>query len=197
MLLEDMGLISVGTDGTITVNFGSVEEAGASIDDLYTVLKDLRDIIAEAFDVTVTTNAGSTRAELESIVGLLNGLDGRSVTYFVNASGDGVSVGSPTGVGITQGTGGVIPAANGYAGDVLVGEFGPELLRRNGGGALVLPTGATQSRMAMGGGMELHVHLHAAGSIVGVPELTELVAREMTPALVLAFENYYAGHGVR
>ncbi len=197
-MLENMGLISVGADGTITVNFDSVEDANASLDDVVGILRELRDVIAEVFGIVIDSNAASQRDALQGVIDRLNELNGKQVTYYVSASGNGVSVGSPNGPGIAPiANGGVIAAANGYAGDVLVGEFGPELLRRSGGGALVLPTGATQSRMATGGGMgALHFHF-TNNTFMGISDLTEQVTRELVPAIKLAFENHYQGHGVR
>lgn len=199
-LLEDMGLISVGTDGTITVNFDSVKDASTSLADVVGAIEHLGELIQEVFKIQIESNAADQRESLQSMVNLLNELNGKSVTYYVSASGSGVTVGNPDGPGISPiAHGGVIPAANGYAGDILVGEFGPELLRRSGGGALVLPTGATQSRMASGGGMGGFTMINNfTGPYDGNAEkMAEEVAKILVPAVKLAFENHYRGYGIR
>lgn len=197
-MLENMGLISVGADGTITVNFDSVEDANASLDDVVGILRELRDVIAEAFGIVIDSNAADQRDALQGVIDRLNELNGKQVVYTVSASGNGVSVGNPNGPGIEPiANGGVIPAANGYAGDILVGEFGPELLKRRGGGGLVLPTGATKSRMAISGPSGVTVNINIGGSVNGIDDLTEQVTRQLVPAIKLAFENHYQGHGVR
>lgn len=208
-LLEDMGLISVGADGTITVNFGSVEDAGASIDDLYNVLVSLRDIIAEAFGITVTSNAGDTYAELSGIVSLLNGLDGRTVTYYVNEARTGISVGSPNGPSITpiqQGSGGVVGYAAGGAVVAELAEYGPELVHLAGGGTALagrrgmysVPLGsyvetAPMTRLSAIGGPTVNVTV--AGNVYGIDDLTEAVTRQLVPAMELAFADHYRSLG--
>jgi hypothetical protein len=72
---------------------------------------------------------------------LLNSLDGRTVTYYVNAAGNGVSVGNPNGPSIDQG--------EGYAGGGMVrarmGEIGGEYVSLAGGGTAYAPVDAIYS----------------------------------------------------
>lgn len=198
-LLQDMGVISVGADGTISVNFDDVVNAGASLDDVVKVLEDLRDIIAEAFNITLTSNADDQLASLTGIVSLLNNLQDRETTYYVNEVRSGISIGSPSGPSISaQAHGGVIPAAHGYAGggDILVGEFGPELIRRGGGG-IVLPTGATRAQMASNGLGGLSLTININGDVMDPGKLTETITRELVPAIQLATQQFYDGQGLR
>lgn len=133
-MLEDMGLITVGADGTITVNYDDVVNSKASMDDLLGALNTLIELISQAFGIDISYNDNGAEQALNSIVGLLNSIDGRSVTYYVNQSGNGVSVGSPNGPGVIPlEYNGVTAYANGgTAYDPLLPRF------QNGGGTYAI-----------------------------------------------------------
>lgn len=195
-MLEDLGLIKVDKDtGEITVDFGQVEAAGASLDDVVAALGTLTELIANIFRITIESNAAEERDALQGVLDHLNAINGKNATYHVTEvrSTLGVALGSPNGPGITaEAHGGVIPAAHG---DVLVGEFGPELLHRTGGGGLVLPTGATKSHLQGMSGVTVQITVQ--GNVYGMDDLTEQVVRQLVPAIQLAGEQYYAGQGIR
>jgi len=96
--------------------------------------------------------AEESRAVLADIAAYLNGLDGRSVNFSVNASGNGLSLGNPSGVGIIplEADGGTIFSGMRHYADggthAIVGERGPELVWLPNG-AQVMNTEGTQSRM--------------------------------------------------
>lgn len=130
-----------------------------SIDDLVTVIENLilaMDGVPDEIKTEIYVNrADEAEAALQRITDYLNGLDGRGVTFFVNAQGNGLSLGSPTGVGITDVTGMNGLTMNAYAGGgtvyggnhALVGERGPEIVWLPNG-AQVMNTEGSKSRMA-------------------------------------------------
>lgn len=125
-LLEDMGLITIGADGTITVNFDSVTEAGASLDDVVDAIGTLTELIAEIFRITIESNADEERDALQGVIDHLNSINGKEARFYVTEvrSSLGVSLGSPSGVGFTERNGGVVGYAMG--GLVRGAEAGPE-----------------------------------------------------------------------
>jgi hypothetical protein len=87
-LLEDMGLISVGADGTITVNFESVESAGASLDDVVDSLGELNDLLAAVFGILIDDGQVTTaQTNVEGLIDDVEVLDGTDATVDVSVTG--------------------------------------------------------------------------------------------------------------
>jgi hypothetical protein len=132
-MLIDMGLISEGADGKVTVEFpnassltGSVDSLTASIDALTLALGGVPPSVNTS--VNLTDNATTPLALIKQA---LADLDGQTSTVYVNTVGGGLTLGASTGRTIVPRyvTGGTHGGS--YA---VVGEHGPELTW--------LPTGA-------------------------------------------------------
>jgi len=87
-MLEQMGLISIGADGTITVDFSSVEDAKNPIDDLNTSIKTLIDFLDDgeingSVDVKV-----DGYEQLQHTKELLEDLGGNTYTVGVEIAGN-------------------------------------------------------------------------------------------------------------
>ena len=136
---------------------GNSEQTGNLVDAIELLILSMEGVPEEVRSRILLDNAAETQQSLSSIVSLLNSLDGRSATFYVNAAGNGVSIGNPNGPGITPlATGGMFStAATGrmissrYA---LVGENGPEMVALPSG-SLVTPYGATRAAGGRGGGI--------------------------------------------
>lgn len=134
-LLEDMGLISVGADGTITVDFSSVEGAQSeiallteSIDALIVTLGGVPPHVET--EVSVVDNATSP---LHSILDLIYSLPDHKVTTIQTVLETHYRTTGTSGV-LPYATGGVIQSR--AVGGVLaeLAEVGPEVLHFAGGG---------------------------------------------------------------
>lgn len=210
-MLESLHLIKVDSDtGEITVDFSQVDDAGASLDDVVNVLKDLRDVIAEAFNIAIDSNAGSQADDLQLVVNLLNELNGKSVTYYVSAAGNGVSLGSPTGPTATPELhGGVVGYVHGGTVRAEMAEVDPELVHLAGGGLAIAPrhgiyqvprgsfvenAPATRSALAALGGPSVQVVIN--GNVYGMDDLVDQVTDHLVPALALAAQQHFAAYGV-
>lgn len=161
-MLEDMGVISVGADGTITVNFPTADKVHqdtvnltASIDALTIALGGIPPNVNS--NVTVS-GVDSASAAVAGYSYLLDTVNGKSVytSVYVDALGPGLR--------LTPGyaLGGIVPhAQNGMMGDgrtVIVGEAGPEMVKLPGG-SLVYPSGASKEMMRdRAGGGNIIVH---------------------------------------
>ena len=138
-LLLDMGVISVGADGTITVNFDDVTSANTDMDTLIGKLNELIELIAESLNIDISSNALEEAANLQSLDTWLNNLNGKRSTVYIDTVGNL----GPTGGGQEVALhGGVM----GYRGGGVVARMAegnnPELLRFRGGGtALALTDG--------------------------------------------------------
>ena len=134
----------------------SIQDQTGSVGDLVTVIEDLilslYGVPEEVRTRIELDRAAEAGAELQTILDILNAIDGRTVNFVINASGNGVALGNPNGPSIDPGEGyaigGMIPAAahgrmlgRGYT---LVGEGGPELLV-GGRGGMVVPASATRA----------------------------------------------------
>lgn len=133
-----------------------------SVNDLVTVIENLILAMEGVPDSVVTEielrRADEALAALQSATAYLNALDGRSVTFYVNAQGNGISVGNPNGPSITSdltGMNGLTMNAYAAGGTVyggnhaLVGERGPELVWLPNG-SQVMNTEGSKSRMSKG-----------------------------------------------
>jgi hypothetical protein len=80
-MLEKMGLISVGADGTITVNFDEATSATDAIEKLNTSIEALTDLIADIFNVDTDTDAATTQVAVEALTGAVNGIPKDVTTY--------------------------------------------------------------------------------------------------------------------
>jgi hypothetical protein len=163
-MLEDMGVISMGADGTITVNFPTANQVHddtvnltASIDALTIALGGVPPNVNS--NVTVT-GVDSASAAVAGYSYLLDTVNGKSVytSVYVDALGPGLR--------LTPGyeLGGIVPhAQNGMiTGDsrtVIMNESGPEAVRLPTG-ALVYPHGASEqmARNAARSGGTIHIH---------------------------------------
>lgn len=238
-MLQDMGLINVGADGTISVNYDDVTKGKDETQLLIDAITLLDSDIKTAFHIGV--EAGDVDAAFRVTSNLNNQLDllaDRHITYSVvgnysttgtgsgtvsvggssdqanlntgDSGGGGSPVDGGTGndVGIGAYNGGVPGYANGGAVRSWLAEIDPEIVHLAGGGVALarskgiydVPRGsyvstapATRSLMAMGGPT---IQVIVQGNIYGMDDLTEQVTRELTPALVAAFESHYAGYGV-
>jgi hypothetical protein len=129
-MLIDMGLISEGADGTITVNFGDVDSSVAAMTALNDTLTTLNQIIAEAFGIVINVEDNAT-GPLAGVLGMLAALDGRTVTTYIKTVEsntrlyDQVSGNMHGGVIGKYASGGVVAE---------MGEAGPELFRVPNGG---------------------------------------------------------------
>ena len=184
-LAEQYGLISRGADGTITVNFPEKDSLIEGVSQLSEEVGRLVELLAQQFNVDIQSNAPSAYESLSSVVGLLNGLADRSVTYYVNEVRTGISIGSPSGVGPTAELqhGGVISGAQHgrviNSGYTLVGESGPELMV-GGQGGMVIPASATRAS-GHGGGMTIReVHIHAHHPINSVDQIEKMIHRAIS-----------------
>lgn len=72
-LLEDMGLITVGADGTISVDFSSVEDAHGPMGDLINDLDQLIGLLAQEFGIVI--DYGSVSEADQHVIDLGNHLD--------------------------------------------------------------------------------------------------------------------------
>lgn len=202
-MLEDMGLITVGADGTITIHWDDVKDAGASLDDVVKALTDLPEALAEVFKIAIdASDVTNANTEVANLLAQIGTLDTTSATVDVGVNY--VTSGSPPSTNLNVGSGsigggtdtrahgGIISAANGA---VLVGEFGPELWHRTGGGGLVLPTGATRSHMGMGQAPVFQ--LIVQGNLIADDQHTEDLLKRFVPAMTLALQQWYDGNGIR
>lgn len=209
LILEDMGVISRGSQGEITLT--GAEDAQSKLDTLTSAIEALTQAqwvasfdgnvsAAEAAyeratgllvdwdgsegsaDLNVNDNATGT---LYNVISLLDAMDGRSVTNYINtiSTFSGSSI-SPLGYA----SGGTVPTVSPYGFSraaangmtaTLVGERGPEVLMLPGG-AQVMNTEGSRERWKGSGGITVHVHV--AGN-VGVDDLTEQVSRKLVPAI--------------
>jgi hypothetical protein len=213
-MLKDMGVISEGADGTITVNFDTVSGAKGEMQELIDKLGGFADAIVDAFQILINSNAPDRSGEVQTLQDQLNAIAGQydisiSTTYTTHGTpggdtGGGVEVGS-------HALGGVAGYAGGGAVRAELAEYGPEMVRFSGGGAAMawdrgvydVPRGAYVNTAPATRSLEpltapkIELHLHVGGSVVGVSQITEHVTRELVPALVQAVNTHYQGHGVR
>lgn len=128
---------------------------------------------------------------LEYVQGLLSNINSMvatatvEVNYIPGTSFTGLADG---------GTSRLIPAerhaAHGLT-STLVGERGPELLMLPGG-AQVMNTEATSSRIGGGGNIVINI----SGNVYGMDDLTEQVTRELVPAIARAAGIHRKGYGL-
>jgi hypothetical protein len=158
-MLEQMGLISIGADGTVTVNFG---DSQSQTDDLIASI-DALTLALGGIPPSVTTDLYVNDYASDTITGVKNALfllDGSSATTYVKTVHSGQLTGAMHGGVIGYADGGVVAR---------MGETGPELFttpRGNWGiaatdsyynvpaGTSVLPAPATRDIIdkARGGG---------------------------------------------
>jgi hypothetical protein len=147
-MLISMGLISE-TETGIEVNFGEVDSATTALNTLNSTLTTFTEVIAEAFGINVKMTDNDVEGRLSRMLALLNAMDGRSITTYVNTfdigGGSLVNAGrAATGTFILPDSQRNIAArVEGMAtgGHLrLVGEAGPELVS--------LPTGSTVTNAA-------------------------------------------------
>lgn len=132
-MLEKMGLISVGADGTITVNFDDAASADDILSTLNETLGELNDLLANIFLVDVQVNDGAS-STLTAISNQLANLDGKTATVYINTLGG-------NSVGFTEArNGGMVGYANGGMVMAELGEAGAELVRLANGGVAMAPT---------------------------------------------------------
>jgi hypothetical protein len=81
-MLEKMGLISIGADGTVTVNFDDAVTATDAIEDLNGSIEALTALIADIFNVDTDTDAGTTQVAVELLTGAINKVPKNVTTYF-------------------------------------------------------------------------------------------------------------------
>ena len=163
-MLEKMGLISIGADGTVTVNFEDAVNANESIDNLTASIEDLTALLGDIFNIDTDTDAPESQRLIEELTGAVNAipdkvttyievvdnasyqaqlarealalLDGYTVTTYINTVGT-KTPGLATGGTIPFEARPVVRDLPAFAGGgtmALVGEAGPEIVR--------LPTGA-------------------------------------------------------
>jgi len=131
---------------------GQTESVGTLVEYIEMLILSMENVPEEVRSRILLDNAAETQQSLSSIVSLLNSLDGRSATFYVNAAGNGVSLGNPSGPGIIplEADGGTIFSGMRHYADggthAIVGERGPELVWLPNG-AQVMNTEGTQSRM--------------------------------------------------
>jgi len=168
-LLTDMGVISVGADGTITVNFGDVKDANSDMDRLITALTDLTNALEGEFNIDIVSNALAEAGNLESLSGWLDNLNGKHSTVYIDTVGNL----GPTGGGQeTALHGGVMGYARGGVVARMAEGNRPELLHFRGGGTAlamtdglynvpqgtyVTPAPATRQSLGNGGGV-IHIN---------------------------------------
>lgn len=212
-ILEDMGVISVGSDGTVTIKTegkseleslteaidrlvqaewvamfsGDVTQAEAAYEDATGLMVDWDGQEAEA-TLLIEDNATGV---LNNALSLINQLDGRSVLTYVTTTY------RSTGIMGAQayehgGTAKLTEAAHGLTA-TLVGERGPELLMLPGG-AQVMNTEATGSRTGNWGGGNIVINI--SGNVYGMDDLTEQVTRELVPAIQRAAGIHRKGYGL-
>lgn len=138
-MLLDMGLISEGADGTITVNFPTASSVTASVD----ALKESIDALTLALGGippnvhTTITASDNASGVISQVSAALANLDGSSATVYVRGQNWGITEAAATGRTIAFNTAPAVRGIPAFAGGgtlALVGEAGPELVR--------LPTGA-------------------------------------------------------
>jgi hypothetical protein len=81
-MLLDMGLISEGANGTITVNFGEAVDADAAINGLNDTLEDLITLLGNIFNIDTDTDAPETQVAVQDLIGTINGVPKDVTTYF-------------------------------------------------------------------------------------------------------------------
>lgn len=161
-LLAQKYLLNIEQGNALTEAMGKTSGA---VDTLVSVIYDLilaMDGVPEEVRTRIELErAAEAQSALANVTAYLNGLDGRSVTYYVNAQGNGIAVGSPSGVGPTPFMdGGTVNAyANGathYGGNwAIVGERGPEGVWLPNG-AQVMNTEGSKSRFGGDGGITIN-----------------------------------------
>lgn len=136
-MLIDMGLISEGAEGEVSVNFpnatsltDSVDGLSESIDALTLALGGIPPSVTT--DVSVNDNATSV---IDQIKNSLIDLDGTTSTVYVNTVGGGLTVGVDG-----ARNGGMVGYANGGMVMAELGEAGAELVRLANGGVAMAPT---------------------------------------------------------
>lgn len=159
-MLLDMGLISEGADGTITVNFDGAEQVGATLDDINTSILTLADLLDNGkIDGSIDIEVKG-REEIEAAQHALEAMSkfaDQTITVTVNAAGNalrGAGGGGFTG-DLVPGTGGYIDSgitvpATAVVDDVDTSGVGPvevpaQLVFGAGGGAVDAAMGAAQS----------------------------------------------------
>jgi hypothetical protein len=138
------------------LNKQTMDDFKNSTGDMTSAIRDLIDALyGIPPDVKTEIDLQDQASEsLSSIVGLLNAIDGRHATFYVDVGGTGVSVGNPDGPHILPYAASNGLTMNAYAaggtvmggGMSLVGERGPEMVWLPNG-AQVTNTEATKSRM--------------------------------------------------
>lgn len=100
-MLEDMGLISVGADGTITVNFDSVEGADSAIDSLNTTLGLLTNVLATVYSLQIdSSGAVKVQTDADAAASSVRILAGTSAFPTVTDNGGGAQVAADAGAAL-------------------------------------------------------------------------------------------------
>jgi len=80
-MLEKMGLISIGADGTVTVNFDDAVNANESIDNLTASIEDLTALLGDIFNIDTDTDAPESQRLIEELTGAVNAIPDKVTTY--------------------------------------------------------------------------------------------------------------------
>lgn len=86
-MLQDMKLINVGADGTITVNFDSAKNAHSEIAELTKSIDALTVALGGVPPVHVDVEGADAKKTVDGILGTLTGLDGKTAKPKVDATG--------------------------------------------------------------------------------------------------------------
>lgn len=182
-MLLDMGLISEGADGTITVNFPTAESITEAVDKLSANIADLTTAIENIpdFHNTDITASDSASGTIEQIRQQLDGLDGTTATVYISPVVTGTVPANGSSLIGGGRDGGVMGMANGGMVTVELGEAGQELLTfRNGGQALVpmrgiysvpvgthvLPAPATAATLRERGSGDVYMDMRGATIVI-------------------------------
>lgn len=135
-MLIDMGLISEGAEGEVSVNFPNATSLTDSVDNLSESIDALTDALL-GIPPTVTAEVSlidSASTPLTAISNQLDNLDGKTATVYINTLGG-------NSVGFTEArNGGMVGYANGGMVMAELGEAGAELVRLANGGVAMAPT---------------------------------------------------------
>jgi hypothetical protein len=219
-MLEKMGLITIGADGTITVNVegqGGVDALIDSLDQLTLVTyMATADVDAEQAKAELTALFGQSDAwdntiataglfvddhasgQISNAMQMLNAFNGSSATGYINV----VQTGGVDRIAGAQG--GVMAYAHGGV-TALMGEWGNETLhfpngtkgRTNGPGLYGVPEGTyvtpASATSQTSGAPIVNLTVNIGGSVVGMDDVAEEVSREIVPAIQRAMAAHERG----
>lgn len=202
-ILEQMGIISIGADGTITLNGEGAKSEMA-------LLQESIDNLTETLWMIYMGLDDDASGPLGVIERQVNGLDGRVATVYIDTINRSFTISGVSGQASASALGGVIDAygLGGTTRAAELAEWGGELLRLGHGGGVAMathrgiydvpvgtyvsPSGATRQTLSqIGNGITVNVNV--TGDIYDTRDLAEAVSAEIVPAMQRALATRERG----